>query len=136
MNNSKMCGQSVKHIDLAGRMLLALVFLMSSLGTFSNPTGTVAFMQSFGIPFAGLLVWVVTIFLLLASVLLVVDWKRCLVAAALILYTVSVTIIFHTDFSDQVQLTFFLKNLGIIGGLLMIMSGCKSCCSVDEKESK
>ena len=122
-------------MDLVARILIAIVFLMGAIGKFSNPAGTAAFMESFGIPFSGLLVWVVAIFLLAASVLLVVGWKKCLVAGLLALYTVLATIIFHTDFSDQVQLTFFLKNLGIVGGLLMVMCSCNKTCAVKKKEN-
>ena len=36
------------------------------------------------------------------------------------LFTFAVAIIFHTDFSEEMQIIHFLKNLAIAGGFLII----------------
>ncbi len=48
------------------------------------------------------------------------------VAGAVALYLAVTTLLFHLDLGDQMQLTQFLKNIGIIGGLLLLCD-CKDC---------
>ena len=47
------------------------------------------------------------------------------------IFTIVVTIIFHTDFGDQAQLMAFLKNLAIAGGFLIIAANEPKICSID-----
>jgi putative oxidoreductase len=48
-------------------------------------------------------------------------WAR-VGAAALFLFLIPATLIFHTDFGEQTQVIMFLKNLSIMGGLLLVMA--------------
>ncbi len=127
-------GRFAKPMDMVARILLAVVFLMGGLGKITDPAGNIAYMQAYAVPFAPVLLWVAAIFLVISSVLLVVGWKRCWVAGLLVLYTILVTLIFHIDFSDQMQLTLFLKNLGIIGGLLLVMTSYAGACVPEKKD--
>ena len=51
--------------------------------------------------------------------------------AAMFIFTIVVTIIFHNDFGDQIQLMALLKNLSIAGGLLILASNEPRACSLD-----
>ncbi len=42
-------------------------------------------------------------------------------AIALTLFLIPATLIFHTNFADQMQTIHVMKNLAILGGLLMII---------------
>ena len=47
------------------------------------------------------------------------------------IFTIVVTIIFHSDFGDQMQLMAFLKNLAIAGGFLIISANEPKVCTLD-----
>ena len=38
------------------------------------------------------------------------------------LFLIPATLIFHTDFSQQTQMIMFLKNVSIMGGLLLLIA--------------
>lgn len=114
-----------RYGPLAGRVLLALVFLLSGIQKLSSFEPTRSYMQSAGMPAA-------TLFLILAislevfgGVALVLGLGTRVVALALVLFLLPVTLTFHgfwrhAGFEQQQQLVEFLKNLAIIGGLLSV----------------
>ena len=57
---------------------------------------------------------------ILFPLLLIVGYKTKWAASVMALFTFTVAIIFHTDFSEGMQMVFFLKDLAIAGGFLMI----------------
>ena len=72
-------------------------------------------------------------FELIVPLLLIAGYKTKIMASALALFVLSVTLIFHAQhvFSDGLQLTTLLKNFSIIGGLLIIISNKPQICSFD-----
>jgi len=54
-------------------------------------------------------------------------------ALALFMFLIPATLIFHTDFSDPNQIGIFLKNLAIMGGLLMVASSGPGSLSMDRR---
>ena len=65
--------------------------------------------------------------------LLIAGYKTRIAASLLAVFVLTVTLIFHSHhiIDDSMQLTIFLKNLAIIGGLLLIISNKPQICSVD-----
>lgn len=107
-------------IPLIARILLSVLFLWSGINKMIHPVDTQAYMTAHGMPLTGL-------FLVLAIVLevggglsLLLGIKAKLGAIALLVFTFVATIIFHTNWTEQVQQVMFLKNLAIMGGLLMV----------------
>lgn len=77
-------------------------------------------MTAYGMPAVQLL-WLAAIVLELgAGVALLLGFRARIAAAALIAFTLIASFIFHSDFADQIQQIMFMKNLAIIGGLLMV----------------
>lgn len=117
---------------LAGRILLALIFIMSGIGKITDFEGTQAYMKAYGMP----LTW----FFALGAIALEIGGGISLItgfltrvgALALIVFLIPTTLIFHTDFSDKLQLIMFMKNLAIIGGLLTVFSFGAGKISLDE----
>ena len=107
---------------LIARFLIAAIFVFSAVGKFMDPTGIAAFMTQFGIPAASVLVWIAAIVEIVAAILIIVGWQARIGAAALLVYLIVVTLIFHTGWSDPNQIIQFLKNTSIIGGLLAIIA--------------
>ena len=66
---------------------------------------------------------------------LIIDagYKTRIVASLLALFVLTVTLIFHTHhiLGDGMQLTIFLKNISIIGGLLVVIANKPQICSFD-----
>ena len=47
------------------------------------------------------------------------------------LFTLTVAIIFHSDFQNHLELIAFLKNVAIAGGFLVIIANDPKICSID-----
>lgn len=122
------------YSTLVGRILMAAIFLMSGLGKIADPQGTQHYMQAMG------MTWGTTFFYLGAILievggglsLLLGYWTRA-GAAALLLFLIPTTLIFHANFSDQNQMIHFLKNVAMFGGLFYIASFGAGPLSLDAR---
>jgi putative oxidoreductase len=103
---------------LGGRILLALIFVLSGLNKITGYAGTVGYMEAFGVP--GILLPLVIALEVGGGLLLIVGWQTRWVALALAGFTLVAAVIFHSQFGDQNQFIHFLKNLSIVGGLLVV----------------
>ena len=72
-------------------------------------------------------------FELILPLLLIAGYKTRIVASLIALFVIAVTLIFHTHhiIADGSQLTIVLKNIAIIGGLLVIIANKPQICSID-----
>lgn len=105
---------------LSARAFIAPVFLLSGLSKLGDPAATIAYIQSAGLPWAtlGFLLAVVTE--IAGGAALVLGYRTRSIAAVLAVFSVAAALAFHAEFGDQAQITQFLKNLAIAGGLLQI----------------
>ncbi len=104
-------------LAMAGRLLLASVFLASAFGKITNFAGTVEFMQAHGMPAAAFLCAAAAALELLGGVALCLGYRARWGAAALSLFLVAATWIFHASPDQRIHL---LKNMAILGGLLQV----------------
>ena len=105
-------------VELIGRILLSALFLIEGIGKISMQEDVMMYMENYGIP--GILFIPTVILEILFPLLLIVGYKTKLAAFVMALFTFTVAIIFHTDFSKGMEMVFFLKDLAIAGGFLMI----------------
>ena len=105
-------------VELIGRILLSALFLIEGIGKISMQEDVMMYMENYGIP--GILFIPAVILEILFPLLLIVGYKTKLAAFVMALFTFIVAIIFHTDFSKGMEMVFFLKDLAIAGGFLMI----------------
>ena len=105
-------------VELIGRILLSALFLIEGIGKISMQEDVMMYMENYGIP--GILFIPAVILEILFPLLLIVGYKTKLAAFVMALFTFTVAIIFHTDFSKGMEMVFFLKDLAIVGGFLMI----------------
>ena len=75
-------------------------------------------MESFSVP-SYLLIPAIVVEIIF-PLLIIVGYKTKFSAMILTLFAISLAIIFHTDFSNQIELMSFLKNFAIAGGFLII----------------
>ena len=121
----------INLIDLIGRILISVLFLLNGIFKISNYDGTIGWMESFGMP--GIFLVPAIILEIAGPVLVIIGYKTKLTAGLLSLFCVATAIIFHNDFTDQMQFTSFLKNIALAGGfLILFVNGAKSL-SLDNK---
>ena len=120
--------------DLAGRILLALLFLLAGYGKLGAYAGTQAYMASKGVPGA-LLPLVIALELGGGALVVAGLWTRA-AALALAVFSVLAALIFHANFADQIQQIIFLKNLAIAGGFLLLAARGAGAWSLDARTTK
>tara|TARA_B100001248_G_C27314856_1_gene423835 strand:+ start:539 stop:913 length:375 start_codon:yes stop_codon:yes gene_type:complete len=118
--------------DLIARVFISLLFLINGYFKTQNYDGTLDWMESFGIP--GFFLLPAIIFEIAAPILIIIGYKTKIAAALLSLFCLTTALIFHTDFSNQMQITSFLKNIALAGGFLFIVVNGSKKFSLDKKK--
>ena len=116
-------------IELVGRIFLAALFLIEGVGKLFTQEQVITYMEDYGV--SGMLFIPAVVVEILFPLLLIVGYKTRLAALVMALFTLTVAIIFHTDFSDGMQLISFLKNLAIAGGFMIIIACGTNKFSID-----
>ena len=124
---------------LLGRMGVGLIFLVSGIGKVTGWSGTVAYAARKGVPVS--LLAIATALELVGAILLLLGWKSRWGVAALLLFLVPVTVVFHGFWGYQgaemqQQTIQFLKNLSIGGGLLAICGAGPGALSIDGRSNQ
>ena len=123
----------IKFLDFLARLMISSIFLFSGVNKIFNYDGTVGWMESFGVP--GLLLVPAIIIEIMFPLLLIFGYKTKIAASGLMLFSLMTAFIFHFDFSNQMQIIAFLKNVGLAGGMLfLIINGPKGFCLDKDKK--
>lgn len=123
---------------LAARTLLALIFIVSGFGKITGFSGTAGYMASQGIPFAEVaLVGAITVELV-GGLMLLAGFKARWAALAIFLFIIPTTVMFHNPAGlsgqdAQNQMIHLMKNLSIMGGMLMVAAYGPGAWSLDRK---
>jgi putative oxidoreductase len=121
---------------LVGRILLASLFIWSGWGKLNGFSGTAGFIGSQGLPMPQVLAALAIAVELGGGILLLIGLKARWVALALVLFLIVITPIFH-NFWDapaaeaKMQEINFLKNVAIMGGILMVAAFGPGRFSID-----
>ena len=107
-------------LEFVGRVLLSALFLIEGFGKTSMQEDVMMYMENYGIP--GILFIPAVVLEILFPLLLIVGYRTKWAASIMALFTFTVAIIFHTDFSEGMQLVFFLKDIAIAGGFMIIVA--------------
>ena len=110
----------MNFVEALGRVFLSTLFLYESVRKYFYQFETIEYMENFGVP--EFLFYPSLIFELIIPILLIIGFKTRIAAAAMFIFTLLVSIIFHSDFTNNMQIIAFLKNLSISGGFLIIAS--------------
>ena len=123
----------INIFDLVGRIFISFVFLLSGFNKIGNYEGTIGWMESFGMP--GIFLIPAIILEVGAPILIIIGYKVKISAALLSLFCIATAVIFHNDFSNQMQFISFMKNIALAGGFLfLVINGAKDF-SLDKKFS-
>jgi putative oxidoreductase len=121
----------MKYVALAARICLCLIFFKAGISHFTGFSGLVETINSQGLPLASLLAAGTVFFQLLGSVSLLLGYKTNIGAILLIIFLIPASLVFHNPIADPSQINDFLKNIGLIGGLLMVIYAGAGALSVD-----
>ena len=116
---------------LAARICLTAIFIQSALNKILNPSGTQEFMSTKGVP--EILLIPTIIVLVAGSLSVLLGYKARIGAWLLIGFLIPATLIFHANFGEPMQQVQFMKNLGLVGGLLTIAIVGSGSLSIDGK---
>tara|TARA_B100001540_G_C15231877_1_gene384327 strand:+ start:54 stop:428 length:375 start_codon:yes stop_codon:yes gene_type:complete len=118
-------------IDLLARILISALFLINGIFKITNYDGTLDWMEGYGMP--GVLLIPAIILEILGPILIIIGYQTKITAAFLSLFCLATAVIFHNDFSNQMQLTSFLKNIALAGGFLFLVINGSKKFSLDNK---
>jgi putative oxidoreductase len=114
-----------------GRIFIAGIFFMAGLNKISSYENTVGFMNSAGVP--GDLLPIVIALEIFGGVAVIVGWKTRIFAFLLAGFCLLSAILFHADFSNQIQMGMFMKNIAIVGGFLVLVANGGGSYSLDKR---
>lgn len=123
---------------LIGRILLSLIFVMSSANKIMNFTATAEEMTSEGVPASSFVLIIAIAMELAGGLMVLLGWKGRVGATVLLLFLIPVTFVYH-DFwtyegqERQMQMINFMKNLSIMGGLTFLLGMGSGPASLDHR---
>jgi putative oxidoreductase len=126
---------------VAGRVLLALIFITSGFSKLTGVAGTAGYIASVGLPAASALAVGAGLLELVAGILLVVGFQARWAALALGLFTLLASVLFHAFWSMPAEQQFmqqlmFMKNLAIAGGMFIVAALGAGPLSLDAKRAR
>ncbi|WP_019506196.1 DoxX family protein [Pleurocapsa sp. PCC 7319] len=124
----------MKYVALAARICLSLIFFKAGISHITGFSGFVELIGSQGLPLAGLLAVGTIVFQLLGAIFLVLGYQTNIGAILLIIFLIPASLMFHNPIADPSQWNDFLKNIGLIGGLLMVVYAGSGALSIDGKK--
>jgi putative oxidoreductase len=119
-----------------GRVLLVAIFLQSGFAKLTAPAGIAGMLTAKGLPMPTALAYLAGAAELGLGALILIGWKTRLAAAGMIVFVIVATYLGHnfwdmTDAARRMNLTHFMKNLSIIGGLLILIGSGAGRYSAD-----
>jgi putative oxidoreductase len=124
---------------LVGRILLALIFIISGFGKITGYAGTAGYMASKGLPMVAVLLPLTILVELGGGLLIALGWKARWAAAVIFLFIIPVTLVFHNPVGldaaqAQQQMINLLKNVSIMGGMLGLFAFGPGGFSLDARQ--
>ncbi|UTD26115.1 DoxX family protein [Bradyrhizobium sp. WD16] len=121
-SNGKSGSALAAALPLVGRLMLALIFVLSGVGKIFAPEQTQAYIAAAGLPLPAVAYGAAVLVELAGGVLLAVGYRTRAAALVLAAFSVVAALGFHSHFADQNQMIHFLKNIAIAGGLLQVVA--------------
>lgn len=120
--------------ELAGRVLLALLFVLEGLSKLGAYDAAARYVAAFGLtPY---LLPLAIVLELGAGILVMLGWHTRIAALALAGFCVAAALIFHTRFGDRNQLIHFEKDLALAGAFLVLAARGAGRFSLDAARAR
>ncbi len=113
------------NYSTVSRALIALLFVVAGVQKIMQFSGTSGFIGSLGVPMPVIATALVIIIEVVVALMFVFCRKSlCMSGSVLIAFTILATLLVHRDFSVGQNMIMALKNIAIIGGIMLAMTGC------------
>ena len=122
----------VNLLDLLGRILISVLFLISAYNKIFSIDGTMSWMEGFGVP--GFLLYPTIALEIILPLFVIIGYQARISAGLLAIFCIATAFLFHHDFVDPMQTIAFLKNLGLAGGFLFIVANGTKDWSVNREK--
>ena len=114
------------YVSFLGRLLLSLIFLFGGLSKLRTWKQTAGYMASKRMPWVPLFLIGAIVLEVGGGISVFLGWETRIGAAALVLFLIPAALIFHNFWATegmerQIQMAMFLKNISIMGGLLLLV---------------
>ena len=125
-------------LALAGRLLVAYLFIPAGFAKLMGFAGTVGYIASVGLPLPAVGAAIAIVVELGAGIALLLGYKTRIVAVVLAVFTLVASFFFHAywslpDAQKMMQMLMFNKNLAVVGGLLALAAFGPGRLSIDRK---
>ncbi|ARV18531.1 COG2259 Predicted membrane protein [Comamonadaceae bacterium] len=140
MSSSNTSTTAQNALNLAGRVLLAALFLPAGISKLTGFEGTVGYIASVGLPLPAVGAVLALLVEIVGSVALIAGFGTRIAALVLALFTLVASFFFHAfwavpaDQAFMVQLLFF-KNVAVVGGLLALAANGAGGWSLDARRA-
>lgn len=109
-------------IVIVGRLCLAAIFVYGSISNILDFADTQQMIANRGLPIPMFLLLGNIVFQIVGAISLITGLQTRWGSLVLIVFLVPTTLVFHNFWVNSGETIPFLKNLGLIGGLLMVYS--------------
>ena len=123
-----------RWLSLIGRILLSLIFIVSGIFKLLDPAGTIAYIESAHLPLPQVAYVVALLVELGLGGALLLGFQSKLAAAGIAAFTFVTALTFHSNMADPVQVIMFMKNITIVGGLLIVIAFGPGGYSLDQRK--
>jgi len=108
-----------RELDFVFRLGIVAVFFVNGISKLQNIDGVTLWMESYGFP--GLFIIPAIAIEIIAPILILFRIERRFSYLSLMAFCALSAIVFHSNFSDQMQITAFLKNIALMSGIYFLM---------------
>ncbi|MBU0585228.1 MAG: DoxX family protein [Alphaproteobacteria bacterium] len=124
---------TVNAAVLIGRIFLAVMFVLAGYSKLTAIGATAGWFESLGLPMPSVVTVVAGMVELVGGLAIIAGFQTRIAALVIAAFTVGATLIAHMDFADQTQQLFFMKNLAVTGGLLVLAAFGAGAYSLDAR---
>ena len=121
----------IPYFSTLGRLMIALIFLLSGLSKVTAYESTQGYMVAMGMP--GTLLPLVIVFEVVAALAIILGFKTRISAFLLAGFSLFTALAFHADLGDQTQFIMFMKNVAIAGGFLFLVANGPGPLALDNR---
>jgi putative oxidoreductase len=127
--------------DPLARILIVAIFVYTGISKLTHFDGTAHMIGEKGIPLATVAAAITVLIELGGAIMIIIGWQTKFAAAVQFIYLIVITFMYHNFWAvppqlHDVQLLNFLKNVGIMGGLLFLATHGAGASSVDASPSR
>lgn len=123
----------LRYLAPVARLAFVVYFANAVYNYLTNYSGTLQGMARFGVPLPEVALPVTIVVFVLGIVSLLIGYQTRIMAGALAVWMLVITVFYHAGIADPLQLRAFLSNFAVIAGLLLLVTNGAGPLSLDER---